>query len=311
MGANISLNGVHLGTANDQFLRFVFPVTTAHLLAANGGAHELTVAFDTSIDCGGRWMACTGGWDWAPYSYTKQGGANTFTKGIWKSVYMATVGTAAITHVVPHVFYNGTYPTEPLTDSTHAGFTVSVTVHLWAPAPIGFGVVGIAGEWGTTVNKHVTLAAGDNKVTVEIEASKVKLWWPNGMGKQNLYNVTAQWLDSASGVSASRRIGFRFVALVTGNDTDPSYVAASKGAQGTDHLGMLFRVNGAAIFARGANMIPVSTQQLLPLRPLSRILKTKLLSDNDRWKRWRAGWMRMRTTSSSRALPPRSSTVRC
>ena len=72
-----------------------------------------------------------------------------------------------------------------------------------------------------------------------------------------------------SGVSASRRIGFRFVALVTGNDTDPSYVEASKSAQGTDHLGMLFRVNGAAIFARGANMIPVSTQQLLPLRPLS------------------------------------------
>ena len=44
MGANISLNGVHLGTANDQFLRFVFPVTAAHLLAANGGAHEVTQA---------------------------------------------------------------------------------------------------------------------------------------------------------------------------------------------------------------------------------------------------------------------------
>ena len=96
-GANISLNGKFLGTANDQFLRFAFPVTPSHLPAPvsptlssdrersfgsgrelsvgpqDGGAHELTVAFDTSIDCGGRWMACTGGWDWAPYSYTKQG----------------------------------------------------------------------------------------------------------------------------------------------------------------------------------------------------------------------------------------------
>ena len=31
-------------------------------------------------------MACTGGWDWAPYTYTTQEGALTFTKGLWKSV---------------------------------------------------------------------------------------------------------------------------------------------------------------------------------------------------------------------------------
>ena len=52
-------------------------------------------------------MSCTGGWDWAPYSQTSQGGANTFSKGIWKSVYLATVGTAAITHVVPQIKYLG------------------------------------------------------------------------------------------------------------------------------------------------------------------------------------------------------------
>ena len=64
-------------------------------------------------------------------------------------------------------------------------------------------------------------------------------------------------LDSRLQAMAQRTIGFRFVALVTGNDTSPSYVAAAKGQQGTEHLGMLFRVNGAALFARGANMIPM------------------------------------------------------
>ena len=116
-------------------------------------------------------------------------GANTFTKGIWKSVYMTTVASAAIAHVVPHVFYNGSYPTEPLTDSTHAGFTVSVAVHLWAAAATT-GTVGIAGEWGTKASKPVSLVAGDNKVTLEIEAATPKLWWPSGMGSQNLYNLT-------------------------------------------------------------------------------------------------------------------------
>ena len=52
--------------------------------------------------------SCTGGWDWAPYSTTSQGGAATFSKGIWKSVYVAEVAAAAITHIVPQIFYKGT-----------------------------------------------------------------------------------------------------------------------------------------------------------------------------------------------------------
>ena len=46
----------------------------------------------------GRFMACTGGWDWAPYSYTSTnssgattGPANTLSKGIWKSVYTTDI----------------------------------------------------------------------------------------------------------------------------------------------------------------------------------------------------------------------------
>ena len=109
MGARISLNGKYIGTANDQFLRYSFPVDSAALLTSEkaGAAQTLSVTFDTSIDCGGRWMACTGGWDWAPYSYTRQDGANTFSKGIWKSVYLTTVESAAITSVVAHTFYLG------------------------------------------------------------------------------------------------------------------------------------------------------------------------------------------------------------
>ena len=80
MGAMIYLNGQVLGQATDQFLRYQYPVK--HLLQLK---NTLTVAFDSNIDCGGRWMACTGGWDWAPYSDTTQegspGSAATFTKG--------------------------------------------------------------------------------------------------------------------------------------------------------------------------------------------------------------------------------------
>ena len=56
--------------------------------------------------------------------------------------------------------------------------------------------------------------------------------------------------------AASRRIGFRYVALVTGNDTDPDYVQRAASEQGTELHGMFFRVNGAVLYTRGANMIP-------------------------------------------------------
>ena len=40
----------------------------------------------------------------------------TFSSGIWKSVYVAPLqpGSAAISYVVPHVFYRGEHPVEPL-----------------------------------------------------------------------------------------------------------------------------------------------------------------------------------------------------
>lgn len=42
-----------------------------------------------------------------------------------------------------------------------------------------------------------------------------------------------------------------------GNDTDPAFRARAQHEEGTDLHGMLFRVNGAVIFCRGANMIPM------------------------------------------------------
>ena len=51
----------------------------------------------------------SGGSDWAPYSNTTEGNASTFSKGLWKSVYVIGVnaGSAAITHMVPQIFYTG------------------------------------------------------------------------------------------------------------------------------------------------------------------------------------------------------------
>ena len=60
-----------LGTVTDQFLRYSFDVPSEVLLMLldeERAVVEIRVEFDPCIDTMGRFMACSGGWDWAPYS---------------------------------------------------------------------------------------------------------------------------------------------------------------------------------------------------------------------------------------------------
>jgi beta-mannosidase len=179
-------------------------------------------------------------------------------------VYLAHVRSVAVPYVVPHVFYSGAYPVAPLAAGQHGDFVVRVRVHLWAPAATRV-VVTVTGAWDPTGAQTLPLTApaGDSNWTLSLAApaATVALWWPVGLGAQPLYpvNVTVApvGVAGAAVLAAGRQVGFRVFALVTGNDTDPAYVARAATGDGTDTQGMFFRVNGAAILSRGANVIPM------------------------------------------------------
>lgn len=194
MGATIRLNGKVLGKATDQFVKYNFSIASAvraHVDEATGALlpSELSVSFD--IPTNGRFMACTGGWDWGPYSNTYQNKDHTFTFGIWKNVYLLPVPSksGAITDVVPEVFYNAEHPISSLVDGQHHGFTVRTRVYLWSPH--GFkGKLQIEGEWGAIASAQLDgEPAGETMVTLNLTASakEIKLWWPAGRGHQYLY----------------------------------------------------------------------------------------------------------------------------
>ena len=205
--------------------------------------------------------------DWAPWSHTwDEVGAPTFSKGIVGDVYLLPVRAVALQHFVPHVFYLGEHPTQPLLDGAHAGFEVRVRLHLRVVAPVR-GAWTVRGSWSesATVTKVVRLtpaASGEDTVVslaLGANASDVQLWWPNQMGPQRLYNVTATFTPKGASVptvSDTRRIGFRHISLVTANDTDPAVVSAGGDGSASPTFTTLIRVNGARIYARGANMVP-------------------------------------------------------
>ena len=83
----------------------------------------------------------------------------------------------------------------------------------------------------------MSVPAGDSTVTLTTTATaaQIKLWWPSGLGAQPLYNLTSTFTPSSAGtgnsagdgaaaVSTTRQVGFRFFALVTGNDLDAEWV---------------------------------------------------------------------------------------
>jgi len=199
----------------------------------------------------------------------------TFGFAIGKSVYLVALQdrAAAIRHLVPHTFYAGGHPITLLRDDGHAGFNVTARVDLLAGALGCAGVVTVTGEWPGAVPASLPVLLGPGaagSVTVELQASqtrRVRLWHPHGHGAQVRYNITAtftphpnpqyQGQPAPATSTATRKIGFRHIALCTVDDTDPTTHAATAKENGSGQRSMFLRVNGAAVYARGANKVPM------------------------------------------------------
>ena len=87
-------------------------------------------------------------------------------------------------------------------------------------------------------SRKVRLAAGHNRPSLEVTVMSPKLWWPNGYGEPNLYDLKVRM----GGHAVSKRIGLRTIELVNKEDKSG--------------LSMIFRVNGIDVFCKGANWIP-------------------------------------------------------
>jgi beta-mannosidase len=97
----------------------------------------------------------------------------------------------------------------------------------------------------------------DHKSTVRIRVKKPNLWWPNGMGEQNLYWVVVELQDSANQVvdTMRQRVGLRKVEVVP-----PA-----------NGVAMHVKVNDVPVFAKGADWIPADN---IPARVTPEILRS-------------------------------------
>lgn len=169
-----------------------------------------------------RKMACSFGWDWGP---------DLQTAGLWRPVRLERWWTARLAAVRPLV---GVRPDGVPYVRVH----VEVERSGLEPAgelTVRTQVAGAAGE--------VTVGAAASSAVVELAVPEAELWWPVGYGRQPLYPLQVELSDGGPALATwERRIGFRTVTI----DQTPD-------EHGTPWT---VRVNGRAVFVKGANWIP-------------------------------------------------------
>ena len=190
------------------------------------------------------------GWDWS---------AAFSPSGPWQPAYVVQLQPAEIyaRNVLVDVYREGQLNNIP--PDQNAPWIVNASVDYLGTLPEGvsmsYVLTGLnsddTAESGLLEN--VTMTDGVIQGQVRFADSSVDLWWPVGLGNQNLYNLTIDVQDSqnSSIITVSRRIGFRTIVLNEGVITQEQL---SRGiAPGNNWH---FEINGNEFFAKGSNLIP-------------------------------------------------------
>lgn len=234
--ASVVLNGVLIAETENQHRTYRFDITKG--LTSQGNVLE--VVFSPSWDYAKtreaelgelphanqdpynfvRKMAANFGWDWGP---------RLTTAGIWKDVRIETWSIARLAETRIETNVLGDEKTVKvftrLVPSGDAPFTSGLNVRL----SIG--------------EKFVTSNAIGEQLELSLSSEDFQLWWPKGMGSQNLHTVQIELLKEDEVIDHwTRRVGIRTVELDTGADSTGS--------------AFTLVVNNLPVFVRGANWIP-------------------------------------------------------
>ncbi|KAI0113164.1 glycoside hydrolase family 2 protein [Daldinia grandis] len=281
--ANISLCSKSVASTNNQFRQYYFDVTDI-LSGCSSDSPELLVEFGSAPRIANELAALPGaptwpqgppigleiefefgnrqfirkeqsdfGWDWGPAFAPA---------GIWQKAWIVQLQKEKV-HVrnsIFDIYREGQLNLLP--PDQNANWVLNASLDIVGTVPEGatmnYKIFDLATQKEvssgdlTDVENHGDVITGN----AVLEAKDYKLWWPTGLGAQNLYNITVE-VVSQSGkalTSITKRSGFRTIVMNMGEVTDEEIAQGI--APGTHWH---FEVNGQTFYAKGSNFIPPDT----------------------------------------------------
>lgn len=263
--AEIFLNGTSIAKTSDMHRTYRFPV--GPLLRE--GENEIRIVFSSTLRYienyrtdkgkeigyiasgamrGNQYLRKTHsmfGWDW---------GAQLPDAGIWRDIELICYSEARIADVkIRQRHGEGTVTLRvetALEILEQKNYKVSVTL-----APSYFNGKKLPAT--EVLAKTAMVMAGSDSLSVELIVEKPRLWWPNGLGDQNLYclHIGLKPAGAAAGGAAALQI------LKTEPIDERDYTIGLRTltvSQDEDEWGseFCFQVNGIKLFSKGANYIP-------------------------------------------------------
>jgi beta-mannosidase len=173
------------------------------------------------------------GWDWGP---------RIASCGIMKNVYIKAYKKIAV---------RGVHVITRLVSSQSARLDLQIEVENLHPFKSFEGSVDVKllfdGKSVCVIRKEEHLRSGINYINLTAEIENPQLWWPNGMGCQNLYTVrTSICADEIKVCFPEFKYGVRTLRLSMEKLNDRERIFA-------------FEVNGVKVYCKGGNWIPADS----------------------------------------------------
>ena len=177
----------------------------------------------------GRKAQYSFGWDWGP---------RLPTSGIWRNVAIRAYNICKI-----ESFY---FSSSFSSDLKVANIKVNVSLEAFKEEKVNVSVRIFGFGEDQTKSETRSLTKGLNNLTFDFTVSNPKLWWPNGYGEQNLYNLEIK-VESGSEVldEIKRKVGIRKIEVVQEKDEEGKT--------------FYFKVNDVPIFCKGADWVPADS----------------------------------------------------
>ena len=247
--ATIWFNGHEVGRTKNMFRKHEFDISDLYQF---GGSNTIAVCIDPPLVHQNKNLPFKSwgrnpervslrkaqyhyGWDWGP---------RLPAVGLWRPVEIKRRHSSFLQQV--HF-----YTLDISTDGEKALVAVDVAVQSAASAKATIRIL-LHGPKGTTVveeQRQVSLDGGAQQQRFYLTIDKPQLWWTHDLGEPHLYHLHVRLADADRELDAlEQQVGIRSIELDQSPDLDEPGARFFR-----------FKLNGAPIFARGANWIPADS----------------------------------------------------